>query len=147
EVSEEKEDSVMAKARARASSQPALPKVIEENLDRLADTLSSLQRDAEKLQKQLIRRGKKAEREGRKQVNKLLRDIQKNGVSSRLKKARKQVEKTVDDSVTQVFRVLNLPERKDVEALNRKVRSLEKQIGTLRRSRRRATTRSSRASA
>lgn len=125
----------MAKARARASSQLALPKVIEENLDRLTDTLSKLQRDAEKLQKQLVRRGRKAEREGRKQVNKLLKDIQKNGVASRIKNARRQVEDTVDEGVTQVFRLLNLPERKDVEALNRKVRSLEKQVGTLRRSR------------
>lgn len=125
----------MAKARARASSQLALPKVIEENLDRLTDTLSKLQRDAEKLQKQLVRRGRKAEREGRKQVNKLLKDIQKNGVAGRIKNARRQVEDTVDEGVTQVFRLLNLPERKDVEALSRKVRSLEKQVGTLRRSR------------
>ncbi len=131
----------MAKTRARASSQLALPKVIEENLDRLTDTLSKLQRDAEKLQKQLVRRGRKAEREGRKQVNKLLKDIQKNGVASRIKNVRRQVENTVDEGVTQVFRLLNLPERKDVEALNKKVRSLEKQVGTLRRSRRRASTR------
>ncbi len=131
----------MAKARANASSQLPLPKVIEENLDRLADTLSKLQRDAEKLQKQFVRRGKKAEREGRKQVNKLLKDIQKNGVTGRIKNARREVEKTVDEGVTQVFRLLNLPERKDVEALNKKVRSLEKQVGTLRRSRRWAATR------
>ena len=131
----------MAKTTARASSQLALPKVIEENFDRLADTLSKLQRDAEKLQKQLVRRGKKAEREGRKQVNKLLKDIQRTGVAGRIKDVRREVEKTVDEGVTQVFRLLNLPERKDVEALNKKVRSLEKQVGTLRRSKRRAPTR------
>jgi poly(hydroxyalkanoate) granule-associated protein len=137
----------MAKTRARASRQSGLPKVIEENLDRLTDALSGLQRDAEKLQKQLLRRGKKAEREGRKQVNKLLKDIQKNGVAANIKKVRRQVEKTVDDSVTQVYRVLNLPERKDVDALNKKVRALEKQVGTLRRARRRPASRTAKASA
>jgi poly(hydroxyalkanoate) granule-associated protein len=127
----------MAKARAKSAGSAVLPKFIEENLDRLTDVLSRIQHDAEKLQKDLLKRGKRAEREGRKQVNKLLKDFRKNGVASQIKTARKQVEKQVDEGVTQVFKALNLPERKDVDALRRKVSSLEKQVGTLRRSRRR----------
>jgi poly(hydroxyalkanoate) granule-associated protein len=138
----------MAKARARAVSHSPLPKLIEENLDLLTDTVSKLQRDAEKLQKRLVRRGRKAEREGVKQVNKLLKDLRKNGVSARVRTAQRQVEKRVDAGVAQVFKALNLAQLKDVEALNRKVSALEKQIGTLRRARRRtAVSRSPRATA
>jgi poly(hydroxyalkanoate) granule-associated protein len=138
----------MAKARARAVSHSPLPKLIEENLDLLTDTVSKLQRDAEKLQKRLVRRGRKAEREGVKQVNKILKDLRKNGVSARVRTAQRQVEKRVDAGVAQVFKALNLAQLKDVEALNRKVSALEKQIGTLRRARRRtAVSRSPRATA
>ncbi len=127
----------MAKARARALSHSPLPKFIEENLDLLSDTVSKIQRDAEKLQKRLVRRGKKVEREGAKRVNRILKDLRKNGVSARVRTAQRQVEKTVDASVAQVFKALNLPQRKDVEALSRKVSALEKQVGTLRRARQR----------
>ncbi|MDP3939435.1 MAG: phasin family protein [Deltaproteobacteria bacterium] len=136
----------MAKARTKSFGSTTLPKIIEENLDRLTDTLNRIQRDAEKLQRKIVRKGKEAEREGRKQVNKLLKEFRKNGVASQIKTARKQVEKQVDEGVTQVFKALNIPERKDVDALRRKVSVLEKQIGTLRRTRRRTARRTSSAS-
>jgi poly(hydroxyalkanoate) granule-associated protein len=127
----------MAKARARALSHSPLPKLIEENLDLLSDTVSKFQRDAERIQKRLVQRGKKVEREGVKRVNRILKDLRRNGVSGRVRTAQRQVEKRVDASVTQVFKALNLPQRKDVEALSRKVSALEKQVGTLRRARQR----------
>lgn len=127
----------MAKARARALSHSPLPKLIEENLDLLSDTVSKFQRDAERLQKRLVRRGKKVEREGVKRVNRILKDLRRNGVSGRVRTAQRQVEKRVDAGVAQVFKALNLPQRKDVEALSRKVSALEKQVGTLRRARQR----------
>ena len=137
----------MAKARAKSGGSVGLPRFIEDNFDRLTDTLSQIQKEVEKLQKKLQRKGKQAEREGRKQVKKIVKDLRKNGVGGQFKTARKQVEKQVDERVTQVFKALNIPERKDVDALRRKVSSLEKQIGTLRRSRRRtASTSASKAS-
>ena len=136
----------MAKARTKSAGSATLPKIIERNLDRLTDTLSRIQRDAERLQRKILRKGKEAEREGRKQVNKLVKEIRKNGVTSQFKTARKQVEKQVDERVTQVFKALNIPERKDVDALRRKVSLLEKQIGTLRRTRRRTARRTATAS-
>ena len=72
----------MAKARTKSVGSTTLPKIIEENLDRLTDTLNRIQRDAEKLQRKIVRKGKEAEREGRKQVNKLLKEFRKNGVAS-----------------------------------------------------------------
>jgi polyhydroxyalkanoate synthesis regulator phasin len=81
-------------------------------------------------------------------VNKILKNLRKNGVSGRIKTAQRQVEKTVDAGVSQVFKALNLPQRKEVDALSRKVSALEKQIGTLRRARRQtAVSRSPRATA
>ena len=132
----------MAKPRTKSFSSTTLPKIIEENLDRLTDALSRIQRDAGKLQRKVVRKGKEAEREGRKQVNKLLKEFRRNGVASQIKTARKQV----DERVTQVFKALNIPERKDVDALRRKVSLLEKQIGTLRRTRRRPARRTASAS-
>lgn len=136
----------MARAKARAGGEVSLPRLIDDNIEAMTDTINKLQRDAEKLQKKLIKRGRQAEREGKKQVNKLLKEFRKNGLASQIKTARRQVEKTVDGGIAQVYKVLNLPQRKDVETLSRKVSALEKQVGTLRRSRRAPARRVSQAS-
>ena len=127
----------MAKARARTIDDSGLPKVIEENIERVSDAVSRLRHDAQRLQKRLVLRGRRAEREVTRQINKLVRDLRKNGVAGRIESARKDVEKAVQQGVKQVFRALNVPQRKEVEALSRKVSALEKQVGSLRRSARR----------
>ncbi len=127
----------MAKAKARANGYGGLPKVIEENIERVSDAVSQLQRDAQKLQKRLVQRGRRAEREVTQQINKIVRDLRKTPVGGRLESARKDVEKAVKGGAAQVLKALNVPNRKEVEALSRKVSALEKQVGSLRRSARR----------
>ncbi|MGH9388261.1 MAG: phasin family protein [Vicinamibacteria bacterium] len=109
------------------------PKPIQEQIDRISDTVNRLQKDAEKFQKKLAKRGREAEREGRKQFNKILSDVRNGDVSATLRSTRKQLSKQVERVSSQVLRALEIPTRRDMTALNKKIDVLDKKFNDLRR--------------
>ena len=114
----------MARSTARVS--PArLPRLIEDNIERVGDAVSTLQDEAQKLQKRLVTRGRKAEQQGVRQIRQVIREIRKSDVAERFEGARKDVEKAFRDGVTEVLKILNVPTRREVEALERRVSALE----------------------
>lgn len=115
----------MARSTARVS--PArLPRLIEDNIERVGDAVSTLQDEAQKLQKRLVTRGRKAEQQGVKQIRQVIREIRKSDVAERIELARKDVEKAFKEGVTEVLKILNVPTRREVESLERRVSALER---------------------
>jgi len=121
---------------ARASARPSVakfPKLIEKNIERVGETVETLQEEARKLQKRLVTRGRQAERQGMAQFNRILRDFRKTDVGERIQSARKEVEKAFREGVAEVLKVLHVPTKKEVDALGRKISALEKEVAAVRR--------------
>ncbi len=122
----------MARTNARASAKQ-LPRLIEKNIERVGETVETLQEEARKLQKRLVTRGRRAEREGVAQFNRIIRDFRKSDVGGRIQSARKDVEKAFREGVAEVLKVLHVPTKREVDALSRKISVLEKEVAAVRR--------------
>ncbi len=127
----------MARAHAR-SSVVGFPKLIEQNIEKVGETVETLQDEARKLQKRLVTRGKRAEREGVAQFNRIIRDFRRSDVGERIQSARKDVEKAFREGVAEVLKVLHVPTKREVDAISRKISALEKEVASVRRSTRKA---------
>jgi poly(hydroxyalkanoate) granule-associated protein len=133
----------MARAHARSSA-AGFPKLIEKNMEKVGETVETLQEEARKLQKRLVTRGKRAEREGVAQFNRIIRDFRRSDVGERIQSARKDVEKAFREGVAEVLKVLHVPTKREVDAISRKISVLEKEIAAVRRSTHRAVASSAR---
>ena len=122
----------MSEARHRKPAS-IFPKPIQQRIDQINETVNRLQKDAEKFQKKLARRGREAEREGRKQFKRLLSDVRNGDVGSRLRSTRKQLTKQVEKVSSQLLRALEIPTRKDMTVLNRRLDTLDRKFNELRR--------------
>jgi poly(hydroxyalkanoate) granule-associated protein len=127
----------MVRAR-RDASDGAAPRLIEKNIERVGETVETLQEEARKLQKRLVTRGRRAEREGVAQFNRIIRDFRKTEVGGRIQSARKEVEKAFREGVAEVLKVLHVPTKREVDALSRKISALEKEVAAVRRAAHRA---------
>jgi poly(hydroxyalkanoate) granule-associated protein len=114
------------------------PKLIEKNIEKVGETVDTLQDEARKLQKRLVTRGKRAEREGVAQFNRIIRDFRRSDVGERIQTARKDVEKAFREGVAEVLKVLHVPTKREVDAISRKISVLEKEVASVRRSTRKA---------
>ena len=106
----------MARAHARSSA-AGFPKLIEKNMEKVGETVETLQEEARKLQKRLVTRGKRAEREGVAQFNRIIRDFRKSDVGERIQSARKDVEKAFREGVAEVLEELLDLSEAEVKAL------------------------------
>jgi len=127
----------MARAHARTSA-AGLPKLIEKNIEKVGETVETLQDEARKLQKRLVTRGKRAEREGVAQFNRIIREFRRSDVGGRIQSARRDVEKAFREGVAEVLKVLHVPTKKEVDSISRKLSALEKEVAAVRRSARKA---------
>ena len=75
---------------------------------------------AEKLVKDLIKEGEVSEGEGSKLVKDLLEKVEDN---------KKTIEKQVEDTVKNVLKKINIPSRKDITELDKKIEKLDKKLG------------------
>lgn len=75
---------------------------------------------AEKLVKDLIKEGEVSKGEGSKLVKELLEKVDTN---------KKAVEKQVENTVKNVLKKLNIPSKKDVVDLDKKIEKLDKKLG------------------
>lgn len=96
---------------------------------------------AEKLVKVLVQKGLKSQKEGKKQVEQLLRDVQKTLKTSPLVKnlknttvyhtaleAKDRLEKRVAQAQEKVFEMLQVPTKQDLDRLNSKIESLNRRF-------------------
>lgn len=74
----------------------------------------------------LVERGTKTEQKTRELVNKQMENRQKEA-----KKAAKRVEKEVEDRFEDVLHRMNIPSKKDIEKLSRKVSTLNTKVNDL----------------
>lgn len=87
------------------------------------------QDEAEAFVNRLVERGEIAEKEGRQ----LIKDM----MEKRKKKAEDTVEKTeseLDDRVERILQRMNIPTRKDINALSRQITTLSKKVDELKKS-------------
>ena len=75
---------------------------------------------AEKLVKDLIKEGEVSEGEGSKLVKDLLEKVEDN---------KKTIEKQVENTVKNVLKKINIPSKKDITELDKKIEKLDKKLG------------------
>ena len=94
-------------------------------------TLTQFEEQAEKFMKQVVQQGLKSRNEGRRQVEKLVRDVKnlkKSSLYNTACQAKDELEKRVANVQERVFKLLNVPTKEELEKLNRKVDSLSRQF-------------------
>jgi poly(hydroxyalkanoate) granule-associated protein len=89
---------------------------------------TTLQNEFEEITKNLIERGESVEKDGRKYFDDFVTKS-KDNVNDQVKKAEKQFE----DQVEAVLHRLNIPTKKDIDSLNRKITNLTKKVNELKK--------------
>jgi poly(hydroxyalkanoate) granule-associated protein len=90
------------------------------------DTAASAQEEIVSLFDKLVSRGEEVEKERRQQFDEFVEARQKEA-----KEQRKKAEKDLEKRIETVLHRLNIPSRKDVESLNRKINTLTRKINEL----------------
>src|SRR3989344_5871266 len=84
-------------------------------------TLTQFEEQAEKFMKQVVQQGLKSRNEGRRQVEKLIRDVKnlkKSSLYNTACQAKDELEKRVANVQERVFKLLNVPTKEELEKLN-----------------------------
>jgi poly(hydroxyalkanoate) granule-associated protein len=87
------------------------------------DAAASAQEEIVKLFDKLVDRGEEIEKERRQQFDEFVEARQK-----QVKDQRKKAEKDLEKRIETVLHSLNMPTRKDVDSLNRKINALTRKI-------------------
>jgi poly(hydroxyalkanoate) granule-associated protein len=90
------------------------------------DAAASAQEEIVSLFDKLVSRGEEVEKERRQQFDEFVEARQKEA-----KEQRKKAEKDLEKRIETVLHRLNIPSRKDVESLNRKINTLTRKINEL----------------
>ena len=119
----------------------SIQNLIRSRVTKAQKTLTKFEAQAEKVVKQWVHRGLKTE--GRKQVERLVKDVRQTVESSDLLKnlkksnvyhlalqAKDELEKRVSDTQEKVFEFLNVPTKQDLDRLNKKVDELNRKLKT-----------------
>ena len=121
----------------------SIQNLIRTRVTKAQKTLTKLETQAEKVVKQWVHRGVKTKEEGRKQVNRLIKDVRQTVETSDILKNFKktntyslalqdkdELEKRVADAQEKVFEFLNVPTKQDLDRLNKKVDELNRKLKT-----------------
>ena len=124
----------------------SLSKVLKQRANQAQTTLNKVERDFEKLLKIWVQKGLKSQKEGKKQVDKILK-IVKDTVDTEalLKKISKtdlyhkavdgasELEKRVEETRNKVMHVLQIPTQTDLAKLQKKLDDLQKKVAALKK--------------
>lgn len=124
----------------------SIQKLIKSRAMKARKSLGKFEGQAEQLVKILVRKGLKSQKEGKKQFNRIVRDVQrtvkKSPLVKNLKKsmvystaldAKDELEKRLCDVQEKVFEVLQVPTRQELDRLNRKIDKLHAQLNAKRK--------------
>lgn len=119
----------------------SIQKIIRDRVLKAQKTLVNFEAQAEKVVRDLISNGLRSKKEGQKQVEQLVHDVRQTLSSSPLLKnlkrtslyhtalkAKDEFEKRASGAQERVFDLLNVPTKKDLERLNKKVDVLTKKL-------------------
>ena len=121
----------------------SIEKLIRSRAKKAQKVLGEFEGQAEELVKVLVKKGLKSQHEGKKQFDRLVKDVQKTVNKSHLVKnlkhsslyktaldAKGELEKRVWDAQEKVFQVLNVPTRQELDRLSKKVDQLHRQVNS-----------------
>lgn len=104
---------------------------LKKRMDELSKRVVSIERNAEKQIRDVVKKTEKAKADQKKRVQALLQEARRMNSSTLQKRAerlRKDVEGVASDGLETLLKKLNLPTKKEYQRLNRKVTSLEKKL-------------------
>ncbi len=104
-------------------------------------SLSKLETQAQKVLKEWVKKGLDTQKEGRKQVeglvkvvrdtvssSELIKNLKKSDLYHKALEAKDEFEKRVVDAQKQVYKILNVPTKQELDRLNRKVDDLGRKL-------------------
>lgn len=112
---------------------------VQESVDRVRDTVASIESDLEKAQKRVRKQiqtrskavekqRKKFEKQTQKRVNKLRTDIRKNSYVKRVQSVIDDATKQVEQGVDNVLKTLNIASKRDVGRIDRKLGQINRKL-------------------
>ena len=119
----------------------SIRRLIKSRASKAQKTITKFEGRAEKFVRELVKQGLKSRKEGRKQVERLVKDVRKtvngspllknlkhSGLYSTARLAQKELEKRVAETQEKVFHILNVPTRDELDRLNKKVTLLTRKL-------------------
>jgi hypothetical protein len=101
---------------------------IEREFERLQKELRSRSRD---LEKRIEKGRRQLETRGRKQVKSLLSDVRKSPAYKRARSLRKDAEKQIESGVENVLGLFQIASKRDLARIDRKIQTLNKKLSSL----------------
>jgi hypothetical protein len=111
---------------------------VQEGVDRVRETVASLESDFEKLQKRVRKRiqarSKTIEKQTQKRVKKLRSEFQKNAYVKRAQGAIDDATRQFEQGVDSVLEVLNVASKRDVGRIDRKLNQINRKLREIEKS-------------
>ncbi|MBI4041930.1 MAG: phasin family protein [Deltaproteobacteria bacterium] len=99
--------------------------------NKATDAIERFGGETEHLVKRMRQRGERTQHEGKKQLDRFVSQVKKSEVFSTASDYYEEVEKALEEKVTKVLDFLQIPRKNEMDALARKVKTLNEKLETL----------------